>query len=110
MKGSEISKEIKETTASLKTKKSFLLKCEKEREKLCADITDLQRRLREIDDVICGKAHKYYSEKEYDIPRYHRNIKAPKLVVSVKYAGLYEEVQSLEEQLGVLKSLNRKDK
>jgi len=109
MTPAEIRNEIKETTAVLKPKKSLLLKYEKERKKLYNDINDLQKRLEEIDDVITGRAHRYYSEKEYDIPSYRGNRRAHKLVASVKYPGLYAEVKSLEEQLGVLKSLNRKD-
>jgi chromosome segregation ATPase len=103
----EIKEEIKETTAMLKRKKTLLTKYEKERNRLYKDVTTLQKRLKEVDDIITGKAHKYYSEKEYDIPTYPRNryIHGRRLVATVKYSGLYQEVKSLEEQLGVLKNL-----
>ena len=106
----EIRKEIKETTAALKRKKSLLLKYEKERKIIYDNLTDLQIKLKEIDDVIIGKANKYYTQKEYDIPQYRwgsKSMALTKVPVTVKYAGLYQEVASLEEQLGVLKAIRR---
>lgn len=113
MKPEEVKTEIAKTTSELKNKKALLTKFEKERDELAKTIKYTTQQLEKLDSIISGKAHTYYSEKEYAIPVYSRYgstryTKEKKLVAKVKYSGLYEDVKALEEQLAVLKILKTK--